>query len=72
MNDTQRAERYCCDGKCNDNQGRGGCPAVKLDHDLYRDDGRLTLAECAAIRWIVVGVIAFWGILALAVKGCAA
>lgn len=21
------ADRYCCDGICNENQGRGGCPA---------------------------------------------
>lgn len=20
--------RHCCDGRCNDNQGRGGCPRV--------------------------------------------
>jgi hypothetical protein len=23
-----RDERTCCDGRCNDNQGRGGCPRV--------------------------------------------
>lgn len=22
-------ERYCCDGRCNENQGRGECPRVR-------------------------------------------
>lgn len=54
-------DRFCCDGKCNDNQGRGGCPRLANVGDL---------SHCAPTReqevhaWLVlilfVADIAIW------------
>jgi hypothetical protein len=47
-------ERYCCDGKCNDNQGRGTCPA-------NQDAGEpLNKEERRFVRLTAVVAFTFW------------
>ncbi len=51
-----RKERFCCDGRCNDNQGRGICPAI--NQPLGPEDKR-SLALWSAL-FLPAG-IALWG-----------
>lgn len=49
-------ERYCCDGGCNENQGRGACPSYRnppTETEWLRVD-----LLCAVLLVSVVGAIA--------------
>lgn len=64
-----RAERYCCDGLCNEYQGRGGCPAVRArlplpDRLLFTTPARLwptpeRVAICVVVACLAFGAFVF-------------
>lgn len=62
-----KPDRYCCDGLCNENQGRGGCPArdesMSAEARLTRSENRQILAGIvvAVCVWAaVIGYACFW------------
>lgn len=57
--------RYCCDGKCNEHQGRGGCPA--LDQGLTTDSDptdvemrRIWIGLAVTLCVFGAGVLGIW------------
>ena len=56
-------ERFCCDGKCNANQGRGSCP--RFQQESQQDS--LTVGEWLDLgAAVVVGFITFCALVYLA------
>jgi hypothetical protein len=49
------SERYCCDGRCNENQGRGFCPGRQDAAEPFKSANRHQIRRSAA-----VAVFAVW------------
>lgn len=62
-------ERWCCDGLCNENQGRGGCPRIRplpAADDIWE---RLTTAETARmVFWVALAFCGFVGLVAFLIS----
>jgi hypothetical protein len=61
--------RQCCDGRCNDNQGRGGCPRVP-ESMPERTSRKASPAAFGIFSAICVGLAVLWviGLVAQAVR----
>lgn len=53
-----RPARFCCDGRCSDNQGRGGCPAIDIDSEPAELDETRHEVSGLAIALALVSAIA--------------
>lgn len=49
-------ERFCCDGRCNERQGRGGCPRHMVSEPSSRF-WPVNPAEWGACRWPALALL---------------
>lgn len=54
------APRWCCDGHCKDNQGRGTCPA----EDEQSEESRITQGENRRIMAGIIAACTLWAAVA--------
>jgi hypothetical protein len=56
-------DRYCCDGLCNENQGRGDCPEAQESRRAAQGIARL--AFWSFVGWLLLAVVScaamIWG-----------